>query len=209
MKGPAHFSTGFAFVKRLVVFLLLVAFAMPPSLAVAAEPPFSDKLCPAATQPVREYIVQTNDKGTPVDIVIATANRIIVIYKQCGTELQANGTTGNSYAAVSTNNGAEGLHYAQLHQAQYYVVIGRIQRFIGNTNSARDALQTAVDLAKETIEWKSPRQTTYRSNNVAVGSGSVSGAQTESSVYRDTAIKVRDDALAELAKLPKSVEPPK
>jgi hypothetical protein len=193
-------------VNRLVALSLLAAFAALSSHVSAAEPPFSDKLCPSATQPVREYIIQANDKNTPVDVAIATANRIIEIYRQCGTELQANATTGNSYAAVSTNNGVEGLHYAQLHQAQYYVVIGRIQRFIGNTNSARDALQTAVDLVKETIDWKSSRQTVFRSNNVGVGSGSVSGTQTEFSVYRETAIRVRDEALAELAKLPKSAE---
>jgi hypothetical protein len=195
-------------VKRRIVFSLLAALAVSVTPALAAEAQFSDKICPTATQPIRDFNALTADKNTPVDAVIAAATHIIDLYKQCGGELQSSSTSaGNQYASVSTTNGPEGLHYAQVHEAQYYTLIGRIQRIIGNPNSARESLQKALDLTKEVLEWKSPRQTVFRSNNVGVGSGSVSGSQTDNSVYRDFATAVRNDALAEMAKLPKDATP--
>jgi hypothetical protein len=173
----------------------------PPSPPPAPE--FSDRICPTATQPVREYFAQTRNPDTPVDVVIATANRISEVYKLCGSELQTNSVGSGASATLSTATGVEGLHYAEVQQASYYVIVGRLQRLLGNVNTARDALATALDLVKDTIDWKSSRQSIFRSNNVAIGAGSSNSAQSYSSFYRDLAIKVRAAAQGELTLLPK------
>jgi hypothetical protein len=176
--------------------------APPPS--PPPPPEFSDRICPTATQPVREYDAQTRNPDTPVDAVISTADRIIEVYKLCGNELQANSVGSGPGSTLSTTTGVEGRHYAEVRQASYYVIVGRLQRLLGNVNTARDALDTALALVKDTIDWKSSRQSIFRSNNAAMGAGSSNSAKSYYSSYRDLAIKVSDAALAELALLPKS-----
>jgi len=196
-------------VNRLLAAFGLVALGLAPLTARAAEAEFTDHLCPTTTQPVREFNRLSSNPNSPVDQVIAAANHVIAIYKECGEQLQSNAlsgaNTGRSTAEVSVTAGAEGLHYAQVRQAQFHFAIGHIQRMLGNYFSARDALQAALDLVKVTIDWKSPTQTYYRSNDVNIGSGS-SHMSTPSDIsnYREAAVQIRDAAKAEMAKLPKS-----
>jgi hypothetical protein len=194
-------------VNRLLATFGLAALCLAPLAVRAADRDFTDHACPTASQPVREFNTVSSNPDTPVDQVIAAANHVIEIYKECGAQLQSNttgsGSSGRSSAGVSSTAGAEGLHYAQVREAQFYFAIGHIQRVLGNNFSARDALQMSLDLVKETIDWKSPSQIYYRSNDVNIGSGS-SLTHSDVSNYHEAAVQIRAAANAEMAKLPKS-----
>ena len=191
--------------KRLFLACLILT---PGLLAISPAPTstpeiFSDKVCPNATGPVREFNAQMANSNTLVDDAIAGARRVIEAYKLCGDGMQlVSSSAGNTASVPSPTQGVEGLHLTQIRRAQYCVIVGRLQRLTENFNSARDSYQTALDLVKETIDWKSPSQTVYYSNNVHVGSGSSRNPTTDFSVYRQSAIDIRDDALAEMKLLP-------
>ena len=194
--------------KRFVLAWLILT---PSLLAVAPVPtptaaPFSDKVCPNATIPVREFNALMANPNTLVDQAIGSARRVIDVYKTCGDAMQlASSNPGGTNEVPSPTSGIEGFHLAQIRQAQYYVIVGRLQRLTENYNSARDSYQTALDLVKQTIDWKSPSQ--YYANNVQTGMGSMRNPTTDFSVYRQSAIDIRDDALAEMKLLPKSAVP--
>jgi hypothetical protein len=187
--------------------LLFACLLTPALLAAAPATPtpdlFSDKICPNATGPVRELNAEIANPETLIDRAIATARHVIEAYKICGDDMASAAASGvNPANAVTT--GVEGQHLTQVRQAQFYVLIARLQRLSGYPNSAHDSLQTALDLVKTTLDWRAPSQTYYRSNNVNVGSGSSRTASIDSSAYRQNAIDIRDAALAELKLLPKS-----
>jgi len=154
---------------------------------------------------VRDLNEQLANPATLVDAAIATARRFVEAYKVCGDAMQADASAGTTATAIAaTTTGVEGQHFTQVRQAQYYLLIGRLQRLSENYNSSRDSLQSALDMVKTTIDWRSASQSVYRSNNVNIGSGSSRNFSTDSSVYRQNAIEIRDAALAEMKLLPKS-----
>jgi hypothetical protein len=192
-------------VKRILALALgLTAFVFVPGLARAADSGFSDRICTNATPSVRDYNAQSSNPNTPVDDILATLNKIIEAYKECATEKQTQGGTGSGgEASLQVSLGVEGMHYAQIRQAQFYYVMGKIERLLQNYNTSRDNLQNALGLVKDTIDWRTSPDTILRSNNVNVGSSSGHSATTDYSNYRESAIQIRDAALAEMALLPK------
>lgn len=195
--------------KFILAFLAGTLLLGPTILAARAAdaPPPTDANCPLATEPVKEYNTLSNDPNTPVDLVIASARRLIALYKECGTNLQSSSATSGmnkSVVNVSTNTGAEGLHYAEVRQAQFYVVTGRLERLIENYNTSHDDLDAALLLVKDVIDWRTPSMSHYSSNNVNIGSGSSHNAALDYSLYRDAALKIQDAAQLEITRLPKS-----
>jgi hypothetical protein len=201
---------------RIFVFVLVVlGMSLVPTLALGVEAKpkpsqapivFSDKVCPNATQSVRDFDAQTASPDTPVDVVIATGNRIIEVYRECVQEKLSNPTGQGAISALSIDVGIEGAHYGQVRQAQYYVVIGRLQRLLGNTNTARDDLQEALKLVKDTIEWRASSQSVSTSNNINRGGSSArSSYGSDYSNYRQGALDIQKDAQAELDLLPKAL----
>jgi len=193
-------------VKRLILACLILT---PGLLAVSPAPApspelFSDKVCQNATIPVREFNAKVADANTLVDDAIASARRVIEAYKTCGESMQL---AGNNTIVASPTMGVEGLHLTEVRQAQYLVIIGRFQRLSESYNSARESYQAALDLVKTTIDWTTPSQSVYSSNNVRIGSGSTRNSATNYSVYRQSAIDIRDTALAEMKLLPAGVAP--
>jgi hypothetical protein len=199
---------------RVFVFVLVaLGMSLVPTLALGVEPKpkpsqapivFSDKVCPNATQPVRDFDAQTANPDTPVDVVIATGSRIIEVYRECVQEKLSNPTGQGAISALSIDIGIEGAHYGQVRQAQYYVVIGRLQRLLGNTNTARDDLEAALKLVKDTIEWRASSQAVSTSNNVnRGGSSGRSSFGSDYSNYRQGALDIQKDAQTEFALLPK------
>jgi len=188
---------------------ILLACLIAPALLAAAPTPapnlFSDKVCPNATSPVRDLNVELANSATLIDDAITAARRVIDAYKTCGDGMQSEASGGTAATAIpNTSTGVEGQHFTQVREAQYYLLVGRLQRLGSYYNSAHDSLQTALDLVKTTIEYKSASQSVYRSNNVNIGSGSSRNFADASSVYRQNAIEIRDAALAEMKLLPKS-----
>jgi len=176
-----------------------------PTPKPAAPVPFTDTVCPNATAPVRELDALLADPATLLDAAMTATQRAIAAYKACGDTMQSDASGGGSVTvATLAPTGAEGLHRVQVRQGQYYVLLGRLQRLGEYYNSARDSQQAAIDLVKATIEWQAPSQSTFRSNNVSVGAGSTHTASSVYSTWRETAIEVRDAALAEIKLLPKS-----
>jgi hypothetical protein len=192
-------------VKRTLAFTLgLAAFVFGPAIARAAETGFSDRICTNATQSVRDYDTQSKNPNTPVDDILATLNKVVEAYRVCAAEKLTQGGTGSGgEASLQVGLGVEGMHYAQIRQAQFYYVMGRIERLLQNYNTSHDNLQTAIGLVKDTIDWRTSPDTVMRSNNVNVGSSSGHSATTDVSNYRESAIQIRDAALAEMALLPK------
>jgi hypothetical protein len=191
-------------VKRTLAFALIVSgLVFVPAIARAADNGFSDRICTNATQVVRDYNTLSGKPDTPVDDVIASLNKVIEAYKACAAEKQIQGGTQTGQATLQVGLGVEGMHYAQIRQAQFYYVMGRIERLLENYNTARDNFQSALALVKDTIEWKTSPDTVTRSNNVNIGSSSGHSATTDYSNYRESAIQIRDATQAEIARLPK------
>jgi len=196
-------------VKRTLAFaLVLSGLVFAPAIARAADNGFSDRICPSTTQVVRDYNTLYGNANTPVDDVLAALNKVIDSYKACAIEKQSQGGTQTGQATLQVGLGIEGMHYAQIRQAQFYTVMGRIERVLENYNTARDNFQTALGLVRDTIDWKTSPDSVTRSNNVNVGSSSGHSATTDFSNYRDSAIQIRDTALAEIARLPKPAAAP-
>jgi hypothetical protein len=189
--------------------ILASAFTLSSILVAAvparAQSKFSDLICPNATEPVREFEFERRKQPPVIDRWIAAAKKAIAAYDQCAllklTEGEAKVGLPNQTTQFSTDSGAERQHYANLRSAQYYVIVGRLHRFLERYDLAREADQTALELVKNTIEWQSASEVTYRSNNVNIGTGSVRKPSTTASFYRHDAIGIRDAALAELARL--------
>jgi len=172
----------------------------------SAQSKFSDIICPNATEPVREYEGERHDQPPAVDRLIAAAKKAIAAYDDCAslklTEGEATAGRQNQATAISTDSSAEREHYANLRSAQYYVTIGRLHRYLERFDLARSSYQAALELLKGAIEWQSPAQVNFRSNNINIGMGTLRKPSTSYSAYRTDAIAIRDVALAELARLP-------
>jgi hypothetical protein len=171
-----------------------------------AQSKFSDLICPNSTEPVREFDAKRRDSETPIDDLIASGSHVIESYQRCvdekTTQVELGVTIGRSQAQISNDHGYENVHYAQVRAAQYAVVVGRLDRLLERYEAARTEQRLALDLVNVTINWQSPLQQSYRSNDIAIGSGSSHNATTYHSAYRDSAIAIRDSAQSELDRLP-------
>jgi hypothetical protein len=173
-------------VKHLLALGLVLA-AFGPSLAPAAEP-YSDRLCPEATQPIRDHDAKIANPNTGVDDAIAATARVADAYDRCATEKLA-------------SNLVENAHYAQLRSAQYHYEIGHWQGLLGNKGLARDQYQASLKLVKIIIDWQASTTPYYQSNTVNVGAGSSHDATADASNYREAAIEVRDASQKAIAAL--------
>jgi hypothetical protein len=171
-----------------VVLLGWAVLGFTPAAASAAAP-VSDSICMQATKPVNDYFEKTKDPATTIETAITFAQNVVDAYDLCAAESLADG-------------GLDNVHYAELWSARYEYVIGGWQHLDGNDGLARVALQRAVKLTQEIIDWRPPAQTVYRSNDVNMGSGSAHNAGADSlSRFHDDALKVRDAAVKSLALL--------
>jgi|GEM_PF-940026 len=186
--------------------LLALGAVMTAPLPARAQSKFSDLICPNATEPVREFEMQRRAQPPVVDHLISAAKKAIDAYDRCAstklTEGEATVGLPNQTTQYSNDSGFERQHYANLRAAQYYMSIGRLHRLLERFDLARSSYRSALELAKKTVDWQSPGQVTYRSNNGNLGSGSVRKPSSSFSAYRNDAIAIRDAALAELARLP-------
>lgn len=181
--------------NRLVLLGLGVAvLALVPS-AASADAGFSDPICFQATGPVRAYFDKTKDPATTLEDAIAYAQKVVDAYDACAAEKLSRGEV-------------ETLQYAHLSAARYDYVIGGWQHLGGNDGLARIALQAAVKLAQDIIDWHPDSQLWYASNDVNIGSGSWHNSYANGvSKYRTDAIGVRDAALKAISLLDKPAEP--
>jgi tetratricopeptide (TPR) repeat protein len=167
---------------------LLLALASFGSVAAAAPPPFSDRVCPEATVPVRTHDTAISNPNTSVDEAIAADARVSDAYDRCASDKLTSGSF-------------EAAHYAQLRSAQYHYELGHWQGLVGNANLAREQYQMAIKMVNVIIDWQATSQPYYQSNDVNVGSGSVRNAAPLGSDYKQAAIEVRDASVKALAGL--------
>jgi hypothetical protein len=188
------------------LFACVAALAAAPS-AYAQQSKFSDLICPNATDPVREYEMARRMQPPAIDHLIGTAKKAIAAYNQCAatklTEGEASTGLPNQSTQYSNDSGVEREHYANLRSAQYYLTIGKLHRLLERFDLARISFAAGLELVKNTVDWQASGQVSFRSNNTNLGSGSVHKPGTTYSSYRNDAIALRDNLLAELARLPK------
>jgi len=175
-------------VKRFAIaFGAIALLGISPPLR-PQPPEYSDKICPGATVDVRAFDEVIANSGSLVDDAIGAAQKVIAAYDLCAQEklqvLQV-----------------EPMHYAQVRAAQYRFKIGQFQRLSDRPEVAREALQASLAGVKDTIDWRSPGQSVYN-NGKSGGQGSSRNSMKSSSTYRDAAIDVRDQTLAEMKLLP-------
>jgi hypothetical protein len=164
---------------------------------------FSDIVCPNATQPVRDYDAVRREPHPVVNSIIIELFRVIDAYETCATErlTEVNQQTADGRAEMSSDQGPERAHYAQVRAAQYHVVMGRLWRLRERMDAAHASFDKAIALVKDAIDWRSSSQVTWRSNNRAIGSSSTLNHQPIPSAYSRDATAVRDAALKEIALL--------
>jgi len=185
--------------------VLALGFAsISASAARAAEDVFSDSVCPRATEPVRAFNALRKDQSTTVDAMIASLKKIMEIYDSCAAERLTDSAEVLEFATLGVGHGVEGSHYAQVREAQFAVVLGRLERLIEDYAGARSAFERATKLVEATIAFKESTQTANRSNNVHMGSASAHRTSSDFSNYREAALQIRDSAQAELGRLPKA-----
>jgi tetratricopeptide (TPR) repeat protein len=173
--------------------------------ARAARDTFSDTVCPSATEPVRVFDTLKNDQSTSVDTMIASLKKIMEIYDSCAAERLTDTAEALESAGLGVGHGVEGSHYAQVREAQFAVVLGRLYRLLEDFREARSAFEHALKLTEATIEFKEASQIASRSNNVHKGSSSSHRASSDTSNYREAALQIRDAAQTELDRTPKTM----
>jgi hypothetical protein len=180
----------------LLTIAVLAVLLVATQRGQAEIPTPNDSLCPAARPYVAKYVEQTANSNTPVADIVATMNEAISNFDRC---------------AGSHDLGSSAIRrqYAQVRSAQFHVSLGRLQRLLGENDSARTQFEIAIGLLKETIGWRDLPDATRDGASPARGDavGWVKSSP-ETSQYRDVAIVVRDAALAELDKLPKAASLP-
>jgi tetratricopeptide (TPR) repeat protein len=200
--------------EKRIAFALALACAPIFALAATASPviaqnQFSDITCPNATQPVRDYDEKRRNPHPLVNNIILQLIRVIEAYELCAAErlTEINQQTADRRAELSSDQGPERAHYAQVRASQYQVVLGRLWRILERYDASRAAFEKAVDLVKDTIDWQSSSQVTWRSNNRSIGSSSTLNHAPIHSSYRKDALAVREEALKEMAWLNKMTSP--
>jgi tetratricopeptide (TPR) repeat protein len=190
--------------RAIGAFVLALGFAsISAGGARAAEDTFSDVACPQVTQSVRTYDGMKKDQSTSVDAMIASLKKIMDLYDLCAAERLTDSAEVLEYAGLGVGHGVEGSHYAQVREAQFAVVLGRLYRLLEDYPDARSAFERALKLVEATIEFKESTQTANRSNNVHRGSASAHRASSDFSNYREAALLIRESAQTELGRTPK------
>src|SRR5665213_689473 len=179
--------------SRLLLVATVVAFLAANQSVRAQDAAATDALCPAAMPYVAKYVEQIADANTPIADLVATIDGAISAYDRCaGFQGLGSSTTGRQYA--------------ELRSAQFHVVVGRLQRRLGEYDDARSQMLMAIALVKEEIEWRDlPPASPVSMGN---GFGWFKNSPVTSR-YREIAIAVRDAALAELETLPKQAAEPR
>jgi len=139
--------------KRLPGVLALAAAAvlvLPASPAHAQAAPFSDRLCPEATQ----YVVALG-KLTVTDtpqVVYDSAHATAAAYETCATRYLGNGQIEPQ------------VHYAHTRQASYSVIEARALVALNRPADAKRVLQTSRRLAIDVFDWRTDGHTKRPSN---------------------------------------------
>jgi len=157
--------------------------------ARAADPTFSDTLCPRAVPKVTTLnsdVVAKSDYTKLVDDARAVSDA----YLNCTTD--ARSTFGIAYEPV--------INYDQTRTAQYLVVLGRLQAATGNVADAIASFKSAHTLAINVADWIPDAEVGSASNGLA-GNSAGRNKDRQPSRYKDAAVQIKASAEEELAKL--------
>jgi hypothetical protein len=164
------------------------ALAVVPSIASAATPAYTDALCPGAVPDVTAF----NNDALAKD------------YAKLVTDAQA---TANAYhictvdARASTGLPVEPtVNYDQTREAQFLVVLGKLQVATGKSADAVASFKTALALATDVAQWM-PDAESWTASNGLGGNSSSRNTDRQPSQYKEAAVAIQAAANAELAKL--------
>lgn len=170
---------------RLVLALALIT-AAPLAGTPAGAQQFADTLCPRATPRVDAFTetAKTNDPAK----IAAAAKSVADAYLACWNDAKVR-------AAIEPI-----ANYDETRMAQFLVVTGRASAAAGKTAEAVQAFKDARTYANDVAEWIPSAQSVHSSSGLG-GNSSARNTDRQPSRYREAAVAVRSDAIAELAKL--------
>jgi hypothetical protein len=182
-----------------------------PLLGAAAEPAYTDTLCPRAVPKVTTFNNDAMAKSYAK--LVDDAQAVVNAYHNCMTDARA--TTGLSLEPM--------VNYNQTRTAQYMIVLGRLQAATGDLAAAIDSLKRARALATDVAEWlpsvgeagSAPNPPPSGAGRMGMGMGSMGSMPNtpvdtsaahgtgshQPSRYRDAALQIQAAADGALAKL--------
>lgn len=188
--------------RNLTALLALALVTGAATAAGAAEPGFSDVICPQATQYVLAVGKLRNDD--PPERIYAAAQAATDAYQRCSKEKLSYGFR-------------EAQHYADTRGAGLAVVAARALIALNRADDARRELEQWRPLVQQVVDWKSETQTIASGNKPAEsadGNGApradidrVRQGDHRNSMYRESAkdiVSAIDTVLTSLRELPRT-----
>jgi hypothetical protein len=176
---------------RILKAVLVVALAAGEcTIAGAAEPGFSDTICPEATQ----YVLAVGKvrKDDPPQRVYDAAQAATNAYERCSRDKLSNGFR-------------EAQHYADTRASAFAVVAARALVALNRSADARRELEHWRPLAAQVVDWESETQTSVQGHrpvgDIQSAGGTVTGSDHRKSMYHDSAKEIVAAIDAEIAKI--------
>jgi hypothetical protein len=182
--------------------------AVIPIHARAADPTYTDTVCPRAVPKVTTFNGDAIAKNYAK--LVDDAQAVVSAYRDCTTDARA--TAGLAFEPT--------VNYDQTRTAQYLVVLGRLQAAAGNPVAAVTSLKSARALAGAVADWipsaaagSAPTAPPTNIGHMGMGMGSMApstvsvdtsaghNSDRQPSRYKDAAVQIQVAADAELAKL--------
>ncbi|HEY0380957.1 MAG TPA: hypothetical protein VGC72_02050 [Candidatus Elarobacter sp.] len=175
-----------------IALLTVALVAIACGRAAAAEPGFSDVICPEATQ----YVLGVGKlkRDDPPQRVYDAAQAATNAYQRCSKDKLSNGFR-------------EAQHYADTRGSAFAVVAARALIALNRADEARRELESWRPLAQQVVDWQSETQTSVQGHRPtggdlqSAGGGSVSGSDHRKSMYHESAKEIVAAIDAELAKI--------
>jgi hypothetical protein len=176
--------------RALNVLLVTAVVASACATATAAEPGFSDTICPEATQ----YVLAVGKlrKDDPPQRVYDAAQAATDAYQRCSRDKLSYGFR-------------EAQHYADTRGSSFAVVAARALIALNRRDDARRELQLWRPLAQQVVDWQSETTTTVQGHaprgDIQTDVAKANASDHRASMYHDSAKEIVAAIDAEIAKI--------
>ena len=156
--------------RNLTALLALALVTGAATAAGAAEPGFSDVICPQATQ----YVLAVGKlrNGAPPERIYAAAQAATDAYQRCSKEKLSYGFR-------------EAQHYADTRGSSFAVLAARALVALKRPDDARSELELWRPLVQQVVDWKSETETTVSPNSPAIAHNAMSDAMAREQTAKD------------------------